>query len=155
MEKLNNFINNLRQVKLSDINLKQLTDLDYLLDRNPTEIFIYEQWIYVFVLANIFFSMIGFIYVSKLFFDSKPKYRFIRKISFFWFSNTLFLLLYNLIRSEGVRFLSMRLFLVLIPLAYLGIIIYTLIYRIFYLPGRLKKFKEAKLRDKYSNKKRR
>lgn len=152
MDKVNNFINNLKQVNLSKIDFAQLLDWDYLTDTSPTKVFIYEQWIYVIVLINLFLSVVGFTYISNRFLDCKPKYRFIRKVAFLWFSNTLFLLLYNLLRSEGVSVLSMRLILVVVLIAYFIILLYIPIFFIFSLPKKLERFEKAKLRDEYSKK---
>ncbi|MFC1780225.1 hypothetical protein ACFLY9_00820 [Patescibacteria group bacterium] len=153
MDKLNNFIDNLKQVDLTDIDWTSITNWSYLTDRKPSEVFIYEQWIYVIVLLNLVFSAICFSFVARTFIKQKPKYRFVRKISFLWLSNTIFLLLYNLLRSEGVYFLSMRLFLVIILCFFLFIIIYTVIYWIVKIPKKMDKFENAKLRNKYVRKK--
>lgn len=153
MDKINNFIENLKQVNLCKIDWALLFDWEYITDPTPTKVFIYEQWIYIIVLINLMIAVICFTFIANVVFDCKPKYRFIRKISFLWFSDTLFLLLYNLLRSEGVSFLSMRLFLVLIVIAYFVILLYIPVYLILFLPKRLRRFEEAKLRDKYSKRK--
>jgi len=155
MDKVNNFIENLKQNSLRDIDLSLLLEKDYILDMNPTKHFIYEQWIYVIVLINLMIAGIGFIFISKKFLPKRPIYRFIRKVSFFWFCNTIFLLFYNLVRSEGVSLLSMRVFLVIFLISYFGIILYAVYYYFFSMAKELDKFNKAKLRDKYSiNKKR-
>lgn len=153
MDKVNNFIENLKQVDLTKIDWGALLDWEYITDPNPKKQFIYEQWIYVIVLLHILLSVVCFAFISKKLFQNKPKYRFIRKVSFLWFANTIFLLLYNLLRSEGVSLLSMRLFLVLILVSYIGIFIYSIVYWLKFLPKRMKKYSEAKLRDKYARKK--
>ena len=82
MDKVNNFIENLKQNDLREIDLSRLLEWKYLIEVTPTKHFIYEQWIYVFVLINLILAGIGFIFLSKRFFIVKPKYRLIRKISF-------------------------------------------------------------------------
>jgi len=154
MDKINNFIENLKQNDLREIDLKVLSNWSYLTDMNPTKFFIYEQWIYVIVLINLMVSGLGFFFVSKRFYDIRPKYRFIRKISFLWFSNTMLLLFYDLVRSEGVSFLSMRLILVIISIMYIGIFIHALYFYIFKMPKKLEKYRDAKIRDKYNIKRR-
>ena len=153
-EKLDNFINNLKQVDFTKIDFSKLFDWEYLTDPYPSEGFIYEQWIYVIVLLNLFLSIAGFQFFAKRFFENKPMWRLIRKICFLWLSNSIFLLLYNLLRVEGIRFLSMRLFLVLIIFAYILILLYALFYWRVILPKRMDRFKKAKLREKYTRKKR-
>ena len=155
METLNNFLENLKQNKLSDIDWSLLLNWKYLTEKNPSELFIYEQWLYVIVLLNIILSVVGFTALAKLFIQAKPKYRFVRKVSFLWFTNTVFLLLYNLLRSEGVGLLSMRLILLIIGIAYLAILIYIPVYWIAILPKRMKEYENAKLRDKYTARKKR
>lgn len=153
MEKINNFVDNLKQVSLSEIDWSKLTDWEYLTQRYPTKIFIYEQWIYVIVLVNIFLSFIIFRFIAAKFFNQKPKFRFIRRISFLWFTNTILLLLYNIIRSEGVVFLSMRIFLILILILYFLILIYAVFYAFFMLPRKMQEFKKARIRDRYKRRK--
>jgi len=153
MEKVENFLENLKQVDLTKIDWQALLSWDYLTDPNPKKHFIYEQWIYVIALLNLIFAVIIFRFVGNKFFTCKPKYRLIRKTAFLWFVDTIFLLLYNLLRSEGVSFLSMRLFLIIIISAYLGIAIYLLVCWIKFLPKRIEKFNEARLRDKYTKRK--
>ncbi|MBU0975668.1 MAG: hypothetical protein ABIE03_07705 [Patescibacteria group bacterium] len=155
MDKINNFIDNLRQVDLKQVDWGSVLNWEYLTDRNPTKTFIYEQWIYFLVLVFIILAVLGFKFVSKLYEDEGPKYRFVRKISFLWFTNSIFLLLYNLIRSEGVSFLSMRIFLAMFLLVYVVLLIYIQIYIFFALPGRMTAFRDAKLRDKYKTRKNR
>lgn len=155
MDKLNNFIENLKQNDIRKIDLKVLFDWNYLTDMNPTKHFIYEQWIYVFVLINLVLSGLGFIFISKRFYAIRPKYRFIQKITFLWFTNTMLLLFYNLVRSEGVSFLSMRLFLIIILIAYLGILIYGVSFYILKMPKKLENFHNAKIRDRYNRNRRR
>jgi hypothetical protein len=153
MEKINNFLENLKQVDLREVDLSVFLDWESLTEPYPGSAFIYEQWIYVVVLVNIVISVIIFAIIANRFYKIRPKYHFLRRISFLWFTNSIFLLLYNIIRSEGVRFLSMRLFLLLILLIYPGIILYVIVYWIFYLPARLEQFKKAQLRDKYNHRK--
>lgn len=150
MDKLNNFIENLKQNSPKDIDFSLLFDWEYLTDPNPTSIFIYEQWIYVVVLVNIIISVLCFKLVADRFIREKPKYRFVRKVSFLWFVNTLLLLLYNLMRAEGIRLLSMRILLVVIIILYLIILIYFLIYWILFLPKQMEKFNNARIRNKYN-----
>lgn len=154
MEKLENFIKNLNQNKLTDLELSKLLDWSYLTDPSPSRYFFYEQWIYVFVLVNLILAVICFQLVASKFFQWKPKYRLVRRIAFWWILNTILLLLYSLLRAEGVSFLSMRLFLVLILFAYIGIVAYTLAYWFLRLPKKMKKFNEARQRDRYSSMKR-
>lgn len=153
MDKLENFINNLKQVNLFHINLNLLRNWDYLTDTQPSKYFIYEQWIYVITLVSIIFSISAFRLAGKIFAEARPKYFLLRRVSFIWFSNTIFLLLYNLFRSQGVSFLSMRLFLVLIILVYGVVILYAFWYWLVRLPKRMKKFHEAKLRSKFQRRK--
>jgi hypothetical protein len=153
MEKLENFLNNLKQVDLFAINFRLLADWSYLTDTQPSKYFVYEQWIYVIVLFNIIFAASVFKFAAKLFINSLPKYYLVKRIAFAWIVNSIFLLLYNLFRSQGVSFLSMRLFLVLVCLGYPIIIGYALWYWVVRLPRRMKKFHEAKLRSKYEKRK--
>ncbi|MBN2015396.1 hypothetical protein JW766_01035 [Candidatus Dojkabacteria bacterium] len=150
MDKINNFLENLRQNELSNIDWSLLFDWEYLTDPNPTKVFIYEQWIYVIVLVNLFLSTLTFITIARKFYEVKPRFRFIRKVSFLWFTNTIFLLFYNLVRSEGVKFLSMRLFLMAIICGYIVVLLYAVGYWVLRLPKQLEKFEEARLRSKYS-----
>jgi hypothetical protein len=154
-DKLNNFLENLKQNRLSEIDFSKLFDWAYLTDPTPPKNFIYEQWIYVIVLLNLFLSIVGFQYCSKIFFESRPKYRLIRRLAFWWLVNTIFLLLYNLLRVEAVKFLSMRLFLVAIIFLYLVILVYFLCSWTLVLPKQLERFNEAKLRERYSKPKKR
>lgn len=153
MEKVNNFLENLKLNKLTDIDFAKLCDWKYLTDPTPPQQFFYEQWIYVIVLFNLFLSITVFQFVSKRFFECKPKYRMIRRVAFCWLSNTILLLLYNLLRVERVSFLSMRLLLVIILVAYVGIILYALAYWVFRLPKKVESFQKARLRQKYMRKK--
>jgi hypothetical protein len=153
MEKLNNFMKNLQVDTLRNIELSSLFDLKYLTDLNPSGNFIYEQWIYFIVLINLTLSLLVFFVFSKMFFSIKPIYKFVRKMSFIWFTNTIFLLFYNLVRVEGVSMLSMRLILVLIILAYILIIIYTIFYYFFRLPKKIRDYNTAKIRNKYMRRK--
>lgn len=153
MDKINNFLENLKQVDLSGIDLSVFLDWKSLTDPYPGSVFIYEQWIYVVVLVNIIVSVIIFAIIANRFYRLRPKYHLLKRISFLWFTNSIFLLLYNIIRSEGVRFLSMRLFLLLILLFYPAIILYAIVYWILYLPARLEQFKKAQIRDKYNHRK--
>jgi hypothetical protein len=153
MDKFNNFINNLKQVDLKGIDWTNLFNWSYLIDKSPSEVFIYEQWIYVIVLLNLIFSAICFTIIARKFLEQRPKYKFVRKISFLWFSNTIFFLLYNLLRSEGVYFLSMRLFLVIILFFFVVVMVYTVFYWIVQIPKKMDKFEDAKMRNKYTRKK--
>ncbi|MDD3647196.1 MAG: hypothetical protein PHS44_01720 [Candidatus Dojkabacteria bacterium] len=153
MEKANNFIENLKQVDLSEIDWGIIFDWNYLTDKSPENSFIFEQWLYVFVLIFMLTAVIGFKFISKLYKSEGPKYRFVRKVSFLWFANSVFMLLYTLIRSEGVSFLSMRLFLVIFLILYVIILIYIPVYIFLVLPKRMVAFRDAKLRDKYKNRK--
>jgi hypothetical protein len=154
-EKIDNFIQNLELERLRQIEWSNLLNWDYLTDPAPSEIFIYEQWLYIIILINFIIGLVFFTFVSRLVFEQKPKYSLIRRVSFIWIANTVFLLGYNLIRSEGVAFLSMRLFLVLLFSVYLVIVLYFIYYYFFLLPGRLEEFNQARLRDKYNAKRRR
>lgn len=153
MTRLNNFLNNLKQVNLFNIDFKSLMNWKYLTDPNPSRVFIYEQWIYIVFLVNLILGVLGFTLLANRFLGIKPRYRFIRRISFMWISNSILLLFYDLLRSQGVTFLSMRLFLVLIIALYLVLVIYALLFILLILPKRISKFNEAKLRDKYLHRK--
>lgn len=153
MEKLRNFIQNLQQVSLKDIDWSVLSDWEYLTEKSPNDVFIYEQWIYVFVLISFFLSIISFRFIAGLYLEEKPKYRFVRKVAFMWFVNTILVLLYNLLRAEGVEFLSMRIFLAIFSFAYILILLYIPVYIVRILPKRMKRFREARTRDKYKNRK--
>ncbi len=152
-EKLSNFIQNLDFGRLSSIDLQKLFNWRYLTEVQPTPSFFFEQWIYVFVIVNWLISIIGFKLIANLFAKVRPKERLIKKISFMWFSNSVFLLLYNLIRVGGVRFFSMRLILILILFSYIIILAYGVFYWAFKLPDDIERFNEEKIRDKYMNRK--
>jgi energy-coupling factor transporter transmembrane protein EcfT len=152
MDKANNFLENLKQNKLTDIDWSSFFSWEYLTDPSPSEVFLYEQWIYVVVLLNLTLFVIFFRFVSRFFVDKKPKFRFVKRISFMWLINTILLLFYNIVRTEGVKFLAMRLFLLIILFGYIGIFIYALFYCIRLLPSRMDSYKQAKIRSKYSKK---
>lgn len=149
MEKLENFVQNLRQVNPLAIDWGKLLNWDYLTDPNPNKSFIFEQWIYVIVLMNMFLAIIAFKVANRIFADLLPKRVFVKRISFLWLGNTVFLLLYNLFRSQGVALLSMRIFVVIIVAMYIGILLYGFGYWLLYMPKRMEKFHQARVRNKY------
>lgn len=152
MDKVNNFLENLGQNKLSDIDWGLFFNWKYLTDSSPSEVFIYEQWVYVCVLVNLILFVIFFRFVSRIFIEQKPKYRLVKRVSFMWLINTVLLLFYNIVRTQGVKFLAMRLFLLIILFSYVGILFYALFYGVKLLPSRMDSYKQAKIRSKYSNK---
>ncbi len=150
MDRLQNFIKNLKQNDITQIEFYKLLEAEYLTDKNPSKVFYYEQWGYVFILFSIILSVVVFKFISFRFFDQKPKYEYLRKASFIWLVNTIFLLLHVLFRVGGVKFLSMRLFLVLILIGYLLILLYSVLWYFIKLPKRMKEFRKAKVRNRYS-----
>jgi len=152
MDKINNFISNLKNVNPFDLDYSQFVKPAYLFETNIEGNFIYEQWFYLIFLVNFIIGLSVFFLISKKFFSVKPKYRFFRKFSFAWISNSIMLLLYALFRSENIRFFSMRIFMVLILLGFIVIFVYAIIYWISILPKKMKAFEEAKMRSKYLKK---
>ena len=149
LEKFQNFTKNLDFERILELDMSKLFEWEYLTDKTPRSSFVYEQWIYIIVLVNLFLSLFVFRYLSFSLFQSGPKYKLSRKISFLWFSNTIFLLLYTILRVEGVAFLSMRLWLVIIISGFGFMILYSIFFIIFKLPGKMREYKAAKIRDKY------
>lgn len=149
MDKLKNFIENLKEVDLFDINWSNFLTKDSLLDTNPSNVFIYEQWGYVLFFLSFAFGLFAFVFISKKFFGKKPLYRLIRKVSFAWISNSIFLLFYILMRTNGIRLFSARVVLLIILCIFPLLIVYSIIYFTLFLPRRMRKFEEARERTKY------
>jgi hypothetical protein len=146
---MNKFISNLKQVNPLSIDLKALFRKEYLVELSPGSSFLFEQWVYVFVIINLLLIIGVFVFISKGIHLARPQYKFLKRISVFWVINTVFLFFYNLFRTGGVRFFSMRLFLLIIFVVYIGIILYGIGYYFFCLPKVLKKYLEIKEREKY------
>lgn len=147
-------IRTLKTFSFSNVHLSRLFDWNYLTTKHPQSDFYFREVAYSAGIVCIFLSLLIYIYIPRLLRKYPPKYKFIRKINLFLISNSVALLLYTIIRQEGVSILSMRIFGVIIFLSYVLIAIYFLVYWIFLMPKRLEKFKEARLRDKYLHRKR-
>ena len=146
---MNKFLSNLKQVNPLSIDFKNLFRKEYLIELSPGSSFLFEQWLYVFVVVNLLLIIGIFFFISKGIRLARPQYKFIQRICIFWVINTVFLFFYNLFRTGGVRFFSMRLFVLTIFVGYIGIILYGIWYYFFCLPKVLKKYLETKEREKY------
>jgi len=149
------FLEKLKDFSFSDLDLSRLLDLDYLTMKRPPSEFLYLEVLYLVSIVCIIISIIVFIVTPKILKDCPPKSKFIRKVTLIVVVNSILLALYNVIRSEGVSFLSMRLFGMIILIAYFVIVVLSIIHWIVFIPRRLEKFKNARLRDKYMRRKKR
>ena len=152
MQNLKNFWENLKNNSLSNINWSKFFSKEYLFEKNPSGVFVYEQWIYIIFLINFLLGVAVFSFFSKKFYEARPKYRLIRRVSFLWISNSILLLGYNLFRTSEIVVLSIRFVMLLIFSFYLFLIIYFVLYYLFVIPRQMKKFLDARLRAEYKRK---